>query len=101
MSRERLLAEVYNRVPIRKVKIARYYYSFVDVNDDCVRVGKFSGGGTLLFGQPANREGFPASPWRGVPSVRQYLPSGHGEPSLDARGLREAGTRNWLPTPDP
>ncbi len=32
MSRE---TEVYNRVPIRKVKIARYYYNFVDVNDDC------------------------------------------------------------------
>lgn len=35
MSCERSLAEVYNRVPIRVVKIARYY-SFVDVNDDCV-----------------------------------------------------------------
>ena len=36
MSRERSLAEVYNRVSIRKVKTARYYYNFVDVNDDCV-----------------------------------------------------------------
>jgi hypothetical protein len=36
VSRERSLAEVYNRVPIRKDKIARYYYNFVDVNDDCV-----------------------------------------------------------------
>jgi hypothetical protein len=36
VSRERSLAEVYNQVPIRKGKIARYYYRFVDVNDDCV-----------------------------------------------------------------
>jgi hypothetical protein len=33
VSRERSLAEIYHRVPIRKGKIARYDYRFVDVND--------------------------------------------------------------------
>jgi len=36
VSRESSLAEVYYRVPIRRVRIGRYYYNFIEVNDDCM-----------------------------------------------------------------
>src|SRR5690349_18954776 len=51
VSCERSLADVYNREPIWKVKIARYYWSFVEVNDDgmpevlvCLFNSPFGGG---------------------------------------------------------